>query len=123
MKEERNWVLVVGLVIAHFAAAHVLQAQDRKLTVLSPLGQPPAIAQVPMAPRLNTLDGKTIYIVDVGFEGTHQFFTEMKKMLGEKHPKTTWIVREKAGNYFEDDPKLWAEIKAKGNGMIMGLGH
>jgi hypothetical protein len=123
MKEERNWVLVVGLVIASFAAAHVLQAQERKLTVLNPLGQPPAIAQVPMAPRLDTLDGKTIYIVDVGFEGTHQFFTEMKKMLGEKYPKTTWIVREKAGNYFEDDPKLWAEIKAKGNGMIMGLGH
>ncbi len=123
MKRKQNWVFMVGLAIAALVTVQTLPAQQRKLTVLNPLGQPPAIAQVPMAPRLDTLDGKTIYIVDVGFEGTHQFFSEMKKMLGDKYPKTNWIVREKAGNYFEDDPKLWAEIKAKGNGMIMGLGH
>ena len=122
MQRVGNCTLVVGLIIAGFAA-HVLHAQERRVTVLNPLGQPPAIAQAPMAPRLDTLDGKTIYIVDVGFEGTRQFFAELKSMLGEKYPKTTWLVREKAGNYFEDDPKLWAEIKAKGNGMIMGLGH
>jgi hypothetical protein len=122
MKKNGKWALIAALILAGFAA-RALQAQERKLTVLNPLGQPPAIAQVPMAPRLDSLDGKTIYIVDVGFEGTHQFFTELKKMLGERYPKTSWIVREKAGNYFEDDPKLWAEIKNQGNGMIMGLGH
>jgi hypothetical protein len=99
------------------------QAQEKKITVLNPMGQPPAIARVPMAPRLTTLDGKTIFIVDVGFTDTHQFFTEMQKLLSEKYPKTTFVVRTKAGTYFDDDPKLWAEIKAKGSGMIMGVGH
>jgi hypothetical protein len=98
-------------------------AQEPKITVLNPLGQPPPIARVPMAPRLDTLDGKTIYIVDIGFTDTHQFLTEMQKLLSERYPKTTWIVRTKVGTYFEDDPKLWAEIKEKGNGMIMGVGH
>ncbi len=98
-------------------------AQEPKITVYNPLGQPPAIARVPMAPRLDSLDGKTIYIVDIGFTDTHQFFIEMQKLLGERYPKTTWVVRTKAGTYFDDDPKLWAEIKANGHGMIMGVGH
>jgi hypothetical protein len=101
----------------------VLQAQEPKITVLNPLGQPPVITRVPMAPRISDLEGKTIYIVDIGFTDTHQFFTEMQKLLSAKYPKTTWIVRTKIGTYFEDDQKLWAEIKGKGHGMIMGVGH
>ncbi len=99
------------------------QAQEAKMTVLNPMGQPPAITQVPMAPRLTTLEGKTIYIVDIGFTDTHQLLTEMQKLLSEKYPKTTWVVRDKIGTYFDDDPKLWAEIKEKGGGMIIGVGH
>ena len=101
----------------------VSQAQEPKITVLNPMGQPPPIARVPMAPRFTTLDGKTIYIVDIGFTDTHQLFTEMQKLLSEKYPNTTFIVKTKIGTYFEDDPKLWAEIKEKGGGMIMGVGH
>jgi hypothetical protein len=98
-------------------------AQEPKITVLNPLGQPPAIARVPMASRIDALDGKTIYIVDIGFVDTHQFFTEMQKLLSERYPKTNWLVRTKIGTYFDDDPKLWSEIKEKGHGMIMGVGH
>jgi hypothetical protein len=93
------------------------------ITVLNPMGQPPPIARVPMAPRFDTLDGKTIFIVDINFIDTHQLFTEMQKLLSEKYPKTTFEVRTKTGTYFEDDPKLWAEIKQKNGGMIMGVGH
>ncbi len=101
----------------------VSPAQEPKITVLNPVGQPPAIARVPMAPRLDSLDGKTIYIVDIGFTDTHQLFTEMQNLLSQKYPKTTWVVRTKIGTYFDDDPKLWSEIKEKGHGMIMGVGH
>jgi hypothetical protein len=99
------------------------QTQEPKITVLNPMGQPPPIARVPMAPRFTSLDGKTIYILDIGFTDTHQFFTEMQKLLSEKYPKTTFIVRTKAGTYFDDDQKLWAEVKAAGAGAIMGVGH
>jgi hypothetical protein len=101
----------------------IAPAQEPKITVLNPLGQPPAIARVPMAPRIDNLDGKTIYIVDIGFTDTHQLFTEMQSLLSQRYPKTTWEVRTKVGTYFDDDPKLWAEIKEKGQGMIMGVGH
>ena len=113
----------MALALALPLLVHVSKAQEPKITVVNPLGQPPAIVRVPMAPRLTSLEGKTIYIVDVGFTDTHQFFTELQKLLGEKYPKTTWIVRTKIGTYFENDTKLWAEIKEKGHGMIMGVGH
>lgn len=122
MKRGMSLRLVLG-----FAAAVVLagagRAQEPKITVHNPLGQPPAIARVPMAPRIDSLEGKTVYIVDIGFTDTHQFFTEMRDLLSARHPGTTWVVRTKIGTYFDDDPALWAEIKEKGHGMIMGIGH
>jgi hypothetical protein len=120
----RIWCLPLGvLCFGVLLAAGVSQTQEPKITVLNPLGQPPAIVRVPMAPRLDTLEGKTIYIVDIGFTDTHQFLAEMQKLLAERYPKTNWVVRLKTGTYFDDDPKLWAEIKEKGNGVIMGVGH
>ena len=76
-----------------------------------------------MAPRIDNLDGKTIYIVDTGFTDTHQLFTEMQQLLKQRYPQTTFIVRKKIGTYFENDQDLWNEIKEKGQGMIMGVGH
>jgi hypothetical protein len=94
-----------------------------KITVFNPQGIAPPIHLIPMAPRLDTLDGKTIYIVDVNFPRTHQFFEEMQKLLAAKYPKTTWVLRTKIGTYFNNDPELWGEIKEKGNGVIIGIGQ
>lgn len=101
----------------------LVQSEEAKIKVLNPRGQPPPLALIPMAPRFRTLNHKTIYIVDVKFPLTHQLFEEMQKLLAERYPKVNWILREKAGTYFDDDPELWAEIKEKGNGVIMGLGQ
>jgi len=122
MKSRKCCLLFAGILVVSMLCS-ALQAAEPKITVFNPLGQPPAIARVPMAPRITNLEGKTIYIVDIGFTDTHQFFTEMQSLLSAKYPKTTWVVRTKVGTYFDDDPKLWAEIKEKGHGMIMGVGH
>ncbi len=96
---------------------------QEKITVLNPLGQPPAIKLEPMAPRLDTLKGKTIYVVDVKFPNSKVFAEELVKALQENFPGTNWIYREKIKTYFDDDPELWAEIKAKGHGMVQLTGH
>jgi len=93
------------------------------ITVLNPVGSPSPTPLIPMAPRLDTLEGKTIYIVDVMYPLTHQLFEEMQKVFSEKYPKTNWVVKSKAGTYFDNDQKLWEEIKAKAQGMIIGVGH
>lgn len=98
-------------------------AQDVKITVMNPRGILPPIRQIPMAARPATLDGKVIYIVDSRYPRTREFVEELFKVLKEKYPKTTWVLRDKFGGYVDDDPKLWAEIKEKGHGMIMTIGH
>ncbi len=98
-------------------------AQDAKITVMNPRGILPQIRRIPMAARSATLDGKTIYIVDTRYPRTREFVEELFKVLKERYPKTTWILRDKFGGYVDDDPKLWAEIKEKGHGMVMGIGH
>jgi hypothetical protein len=98
-------------------------AQDPKITVLNPRGILPPIQRIPMAARPTTLDGKTIYLVDSRYPRTREFVEELFKMLKEKYPRTAWILRDKFGGYIDDDPKLWAEIKEKGHGMIMAIGH
>jgi len=76
-----------------------------------------------MAPRLDTLDEKTIYIVDINWPLTHQFTEELHKVLSEKYPKTKFVFKDKAQRYMNDDPKLWAEIKEKGDAMVLAVGH
>jgi hypothetical protein len=76
-----------------------------------------------MAPRLDTLDGKTIYMVDTGFFGGGRLLQEMQEWFQQNMPGVKTVFRKKAGGYAEDDPKLWAEIKANGNAAIMAIGH
>ena len=120
---------IISILVIVPGCANVYRLKEQKIieeprvTVFNPLGQPPAIERVPMAPRISNLDDMTIYIVDIGFSATHQLLTELQDLLQERYPKTTWILRTKIGTYFNDDPKLWAEIKEKGHGMIMGVGH
>ena len=96
---------------------------ENTVTALNPLGTLPPLQLQPMASRLDTLDGKTIYIVDAKFPASEQFGEELGILLREHYPKTKFIYKQKAGSYFDDDPALWAEIKEKGDGMIQYVGH
>jgi hypothetical protein len=122
-RKSRIWPLIAVWIFVMPLIPGGSSAQLSGITVLNPQGQPPVITRIPMAPRLDSLNGKTIYIVDIGFTDTHQLLTEMRKLLAARYPDTTWVVRTKKGTYFDDDPELWKEIREKGHGMIMGTGH
>ncbi|HEX4075773.1 MAG TPA: hypothetical protein VHX49_10270 [Candidatus Acidoferrales bacterium] len=98
-------------------------AGEPKIEALNPRGIPPAIQLVPMAPRLGSLDGKTIYLVGDGFPGADHFLAQIALWFQKNMPSVTTYYRLKAGAFADDDPKLWAEIKAKGNAVIMAIGH
>jgi hypothetical protein len=102
--------------------AHGTSASD-KITAVNPKGTPPAIQLIPMAPRLDSLDGKTVYLVDTGFHGSDVLLNQIQVWFTKNMPGTTTVFRRKAGPYAEDDPNLWKEIKAKGNAVIMAVGH
>ncbi|HXQ26615.1 MAG TPA: hypothetical protein VN822_09435 [Candidatus Acidoferrales bacterium] len=98
-------------------------AGQGKITAVNPKGTPPPITLIPMAPRLDTLDGKTVYLVDTGFHGSDMLLHQVEAWFGRNMPNVTVVFRRKAGPYAEDDPKLWKEIKEKGNAVIMAVGH
>jgi hypothetical protein len=117
------WLLIVVFLAVSLFMTPALDAAETKLTVLSPRGTPPPIQQLAMAPRLDTLVGKTVYIVDIRFPYTHQFIEELQKVLSERYPQTKWVMKEKAGAYGDNDAALWKEIKEKGHAAVMAIGH
>jgi hypothetical protein len=104
------------------ARAHAAGGPPR-LEALNPKGTPPPIKLVPMAKRLDTLDGKTVFLVSDGFPGADHFLNQVAIWFKKNMPSVTTEYRLKAGQFADDDPALNAEIKAKGNAVIMAIGH
>lgn len=121
-------VLCLGLFCSIQSSANPAQAQgsaaEQKITVLSPRGKPPAIQLKPMAPRLNTLDGKTVYLVNDGYLGTDILLGEMQAWFKTNMPKVKTLYKPmNGGGFAAEDPALWAEIKQNADAVIMGMGH
>ena len=95
------------------------------ITSLNPAITPGLATRVPLAPRLDTLDGKTIYLVDTDWGGMGQngsILEEMQAWFAVHMPATKTIIKIKKGNFVTDDPALWKEIAdAKGDGVILGV--
>jgi hypothetical protein len=92
-----------------------------KITVLNPMGTPPPIQAKAMAPRLDTLDGKTIYFVNTGYIGTDRLMAEMMAWFKENHPKTTLVLKSASMSSIPEN--LLKEIGEKADAAIVGLGH
>ena len=93
------------------------------ITVLSPLGTPAPIQLKPQAPRLSTLDGKTIYLVNTGYIGTDRLMSLMQDWFKTHYPKTQVEYRVSRGGMTNVDKELWAEMAQKADAAILGLGH
>ena len=131
MKWQRTVVITV-LCLGLFCGFSTLNSQAvaqgkaapaaQKITVLNPLGTPPPIQRKAQAPRLETLDGKTIYLVNTGFVGTERLMEVMTEWFKVNHPKTT-IVNKRNPSMDQPNKALWDEISEKADGVIIGLGH
>ncbi len=85
------------------------------------MGAPPPIPAT-MAKRLDTLENKTVYLVDTGFGGSYQFMLQLQKWFKENMPSVTTIRKRKPGNVFMDDNnELWEEVKVKGQAVVLGV--
>jgi hypothetical protein len=116
-------IYLFALLIAGFATVHGWAADPAKIVVMNPRGIQPEIRKIPMGKRPATLDGKTVYLVDVKYPNTKPFAESLLAALQAKYPKTQWVLRDKAAGYMDDDANLWKEIKEKGGAAIVLLGH
>ncbi len=82
------------------------------------------VDRVPLSPRLDTLEGKTLYLVDINWGGpdaANSVFQEMKAWFAERIPSLKIVIKKKAGMYSTDDKPLWAEIKKNANAALIGI--
>jgi len=97
-------------------------AQGARITVLNPMGTPPPIQMKAMAPRLDTLDGKNIYLVNTGFPNSDNYMAVLQEWFKDNHPKaTTTIIR--AAGMGNLTPDGWKEVEEKADAVLFGLGH
>jgi hypothetical protein len=101
----------------------VLDRSAEKITVLSPIGRPPKITRKAPASRLESLDGKTIYLVDCRFDDSIELLKQVQVWFAEHMPSVKTRIISLSATYQHDDPKTWAEIKANGDAAIVGVGH
>ena len=94
-----------------------------KITVLNPMGFAPNVVRKPLAPRLSTLEGKTVYLVDCRFDDSDVFLKQMQAWFAEHLPGVRTVFKPISSVYLKDDPTTWEEIKARGHAAIVGVGH
>ena len=96
------------------STVEVLDSAREKITVLNPVGYPPKVAKKSAAPRLESLDGKTIYLVDCRFDDSVELLKQVQAWFAEHMPSVKTPIISLSATYQHDDPKTWDEIKANG---------
>ena len=123
---------------------------SNKITVLDPVGHPSGIfgrrldvdspmhaihdptyqprdtaeglSSLKMAERLDTLEGKTVYLVNTGFAGSKEFLEEAQDWFKRNRIGVKTVLKNKTTSMFTDDPTLWKEIKENGDAVVFGVG-
>ena len=98
-------------------------AGDKSVRVHHPMGYPPKVTQLKMAPRPESLDGKTVILVDTRFDDGDLLLKQMQGWFGDNMPSVNAVFVSKRGVYTEDDPALFERIQREADAAIVACGH
>lgn len=94
------------------------------ITVMNPAIANPMMDRIPLTNRLDSLENKTLYLVDINWGGpdaAYSVFQEMEGWFSENMPNVKIVLKRKIGSYSSDDPELWKEIGEKGDAALIGI--
>jgi hypothetical protein len=105
------------------STVRIADSTEDKIIVLSPVGFPPKINKKTAAARPESLNGKTVYLVDCRFDDSIELLKQVQGWFAEHMPAVKTKIVSLSATYQHDDPKTWDEIKANGDAAIVGVGH
>ena len=111
-------LLAVSLWSARPALAQV------KLAVLNPRGDVSPPAPKGLRPRLASLDGKRIALLENGKTGAKEFMDALEELLKQRYPKATVLRMPKPeGSRFAFDAKDWyPDVARRADLFAYGMG-
>lgn len=106
-------------------SAPVSSADDGLITVMNP-GIPNKLAtRYPLAPPLDKLENKLIYMINLSWEGPdagNYFYAAMTDWLTQRYSGIKTVVKVTADGMFGLDPGILKEMTAnKADGAIVGV--
>jgi hypothetical protein len=91
------------------------------MAVHDPRGYAPRVTGKTLAPRLMSLEGKRLHLVDCLFDNSEVFMRELQAWFAEHLPRVlTEIVRPRES--WEDDPAMRARVEREADAAILGVG-
>jgi hypothetical protein len=90
--------------------------KEKTYNCLNPVGIQPAVTVVPLAPRLTTIDGQIIYVVQG--EADPIIFPALYTALLAKYPKTTWNYYNPSSSFGPN--AIDATTKGEAKGVLRG---
>jgi hypothetical protein len=90
-------------------------AEDRVYKCLNPVGISLPVETFPLAPRLNTIDGKTLYL---SITGEPDITIPLEKQLKAKYPNVNWKVKKTYGTL---PVRLSEEEEKTCDGLLMAV--
>jgi hypothetical protein len=92
-----------------------------KIAVHDPRGYPPKVVGKRLANRLQSLDGKVVYLVDCLFDNSDAFIEQLRLWFAEHLPAVvTRVIKPRES--WVDDPEMRGKVAADGDAAILGVG-
>jgi hypothetical protein len=92
-----------------------------KIRVHDPRGFPPKVVGKRLAPRLDSLDGKVVFLIDCLFDNTDVFMEQLRQWFAEHLPNVkVRVIRTRES--WVDDPNVRATVASGGQAAILGVG-
>ena len=88
--------------------------KDAVFAVMDPRGVQPSGDLVPLAPRVQDLSNKTVYIIRSwpdASSGLEETFGKVARTIKDRFPTATVVIKTRNTHYDLDDPQLWKEMK------------